>query len=397
MIILKNIVERAKGLKDELIEIRRHIHQHPEVGRDLPATREFVMKKLTEFGYEPQLVAGIGVVAYAGGKKPGKTFLLRSDMDALPITEMTDYPFKATNDHMHACGHDMHTAMLLGGAKLLKEYEDDIEGTVKLLFQPDEEGFTGAKSMIEAGILENPKVDAAMAFHVKSQAPSNLIVYGKGKNISSCIRFRITVQGVGCHGAMPETGVDPIYIAALIYLALQEIKTREIVATEPLVLTIGKFAGGATPNVIPDQVVMEGTIRTYSKEVGDTVMKRMGEMAEATAKMFRGSAKLEELSSVPPLVNDEAVADEIAGYLKEILPAQSVVNIDAKGMGSEDFASIAAHVPSVYFIIGAGTKEQDPGYGYPMHHPSVKFDEDILVTGAASHAYSAIMWLKHHK
>ena len=394
---MDNFAERAQGLKDELVEIRRHIHQNPEVGRDLPATREFVMKKLTEFGYEPQLVAGIGVVAYAGGRKPGKTFLLRSDMDALPIKEMTDYPFKATNDHMHACGHDMHTAMLLGGAKLLKEYEDEIEGTVKLLFQPDEEGFTGAKSMIEAGILENPKVDAAMAFHVKSEAPSNLIVYGKGKNISSCIRFRITVQGVGCHGAMPETGVDPIYIAAHIFLALQEIKTREIAATEPLVLTIGKFAGGATPNVIPDQVVMEGTIRTYSNEVGETVMKRMDDMVQATASMFRGSAKLEELSSVPALTNDAAVADEIAGYLKEILPAESIVNIDSKGMGSEDFASIAAEVPSVYFIIGAGTKEQDPGFGYPMHHPKVKFNEDILVTGAASHAYSAIMWLKHHK
>lgn len=394
---MQKIVEQAKVLKDELVQIRREIHQHPEVGRDLPVTREFIMKKLTEYGYEPTLIAGIGIVAYAGGKKPGKTFLLRADMDALPIKEMTDYSFKATNNNMHACGHDMHTTMLLGGAKLLKQYEDEIEGTVKLLFQPDEEGFTGAKSMIKAGVLENPKVDAAMALHVKSAAPSNLIIYGKGTSIASCIRFRITVQGVGCHGAMPETGVDPINIAAHIYLALQEIKNSEIVATEPLVLTVGKFAGGATPNVIPDEVVMEGTIRTYSKEVGATVFQRMGEIAEATAKMFRGSAKLEELSSVPPLTNDSEVAGDIAGYLKEILPPQSIVGIETKGMGSEDFASIAEKVPSVYFIIGAGTKEQDPGFDYPMHHPSVKFDEDILTTGAAAHAYSSIMWLKNHK
>jgi len=394
---MQKIVEQAKGIKDELVQIRREIHQHPEVGRDLPVTREFVIKKLTEYGYEPELIAGIGVVAYAGGIRPGKTFLLRADMDALPIKEMTDYSFKATNNNMHACGHDMHTTMLLGGAKLLKEYEDEIEGTVKLIFQPDEEGFTGAKSMIEAGLLENPKVDAAMALHVKSEAPTNLIVYGKGLSIASCIRFRITVQGVGCHGAMPETGVDPINIAAHIYLGLQEITSREIAATEPLVLTIGKFAGGATPNVIPNEVVMEGTIRTYSKEVGATVFQRMGEIAEFTAKMFRGSAKLEELSSVPPLVNNPEVAEEIAGYLKEILPEQSVVGIDSKGMGSEDFASIAEKVPSVYFIIGAGTKEQDPGFGYPMHHPSVKFDEEILTTGAAAHAYSAISWLKNHK
>lgn len=394
---MQEIAEQAKGLKDELVQIRRRLHQHPEVGRDLPLTREFVIEKLTEYGYEPELIAGIGVIAYAGGKKPGKTFLLRADMDALPIKEMTDYSFKATNNNMHACGHDMHTAMLLGGAKLLKEFEDEIEGTVKLIFQPDEEGFTGAKSMIEAGLLENPKVDAAMALHVKSEAPSNLIVYGKGLSIASCIRFRITVEGVGCHGAMPETGVDPIYIATHIYLALQEIKTREIAATEPLVITVGKFAGGATPNVIPNEVIMEGTIRTFSKEIGATVFQRMGEIAESTAKMFRGSAKLEELSSVPPLANNKEVAEEMAGYLKEIFPVQSIVGIDNPGMGSEDFASIAEKVSSVYFIIGAGTKEQDPGFGYPMHHPRVKFDEEILTTGAAAHAYGAISWLKKHK
>lgn len=394
---MQKIAEQAKGLKDELVQIRRRLHQHPEVGRDLPLTREFVIEKLTEYGYEPELIAGIGVIAYAGGKKPGKTFLLRADMDALPIKEDTDYSFKATNNNMHACGHDMHTTMLLGGAKLLKEYEDEIEGTVKLIFQPDEEGFTGAKSMIDAGLLDNPKVDAAMALHVKSEAPSNLIVYGRGLSIASCIRFRITVEGVGCHGAMPETGVDPLYIATHIYLALQEIKTREIAATEPLVITVGKFAGGATPNVIPNEVIMEGTIRTFSKELGATVFQRMGEIAESTAKMFRGSAKLEELSSVPPLANDKEVAEEMAGYLKEIFPAQNIVGIDNPGMGSEDFASIAEKVPSVYFIIGAGTKEQDPGFGYPMHHPRVKFDEEILTTGAAAHAYGAISWLKKHK
>ena len=172
---LKNILVDSRELKNELISMRRTIHENPEVGRDLPKTREFIMEKLKEFGYEPELVAGMGVIAYAGRKKPGKTFLLRADMDALPIKEEADNNFKSDNGNMHACGHDMHSAMLLGAAKILKKYEDQIDGTIKLLFQPDEEGFTGAKSMIEAGVLENPKVDAAMALHVYSNMPSDVV------------------------------------------------------------------------------------------------------------------------------------------------------------------------------------------------------------------------------
>lgn len=392
---LQNILGDSKELKDELVKIRRLIHENPEVGRELPKTREFIMGKLKEFGYEPELVAGIGVIAYAGGKKLGKTFLLRADMDALPIKEETDYSFKSENGNMHACGHDMHSTMLLGAAKLLKKYEDQIDGTIKLLFQPDEEGFTGGKSMIEAGVLENPKVDAAMALHVYSNMPSDVIVYGIGTSISSCIKFRITVKGVGCHGAMPEKGVDPINIAAHIYLAIQEIRSREIEATEPVVITIGKFVGGKTPNVIPEDVVMEGTIRALSEDAGKTSFKRMKEIAENIAKAFRGSATVEELASAPPLTNDAELSDKLSGYAKQLFGDQEkIIGIKGGGMGSEDFASIAAKVPSVYFILGAGTKEDNPYYGYPMHHQCVEFNEDILVNGAAMLAYDSIMWLK---
>lgn len=394
---MTGIIESAKKLKDDMIAIRRHIHENPEVGDQLPNTVEFVMNTLKEYGYEPTEICNSGIVATITGKKPGKTFLLRADMDALPVKEATHCSFESKNGNMHACGHDMHTAMLLGAAKLLKEYEDEIEGTIKLVFQPNEEGFKGAKAMIQAGVLENPKVDAAMALHVHSGTPSNVVLYGLGTSIAGCTVFRIVVKGTGCHGAMPETGVDPINIATHIYLSLQELTAREISAKESAVITIGKFAGGETHNVIPDQVVMEGTIRYLSKEIGDFVYKRMGELVEATAKMFRGEAVLEEVASVPPLTNDTEVANEIGGYVKDIVGDRAVISFEEGGMGSEDFATYTCKLPCVYFLLGAGVKEENPEYGYPMHHPSVMFNEDILSTGAAMHAYGSIMWLKHNK
>lgn len=393
---MNNFLEQANKIKDELVQIRRDLHNHPEVGEDLPRTTAFVMSKLKEYGYEPTEICPSGIVALAGGKKPGKTFLLRADMDALPIKEETNYEFKATNGNMHACGHDFHTTMLLGAAKLLKEHEDEINGTIKLVFQPDEEGFTGAKKMLKAGVLENPKVDAAMAMHVHSGTPSNVVLYGLGTSIAGCIRFRITVNGTGCHGAMPETGVDPINIAAHIYLSLQEIISREISATESAVVTVGKFAGGVAPNAIPGQVIMEGTIRSLSRDIGDFIFKRMDEIVTATAKLFRGSAHLEELSSVPPLKNDIGLANELGSYVKELIGEQAVISFEGGGMGSEDFASYSYEVPSVYFMLGAGTKDENPLYGFPMHHPQVVFNEDIMVTGAAMHAYCSITWLKNH-
>ena len=394
---MNNILEQAKSIKDTIIEYRRTIHANPEVGAELPKTKAYVMDKLREFGYEPQEICESGIVATIEGSKPGKTFLLRADMDALPMQENTSCDFKSNNGSMHACGHDMHTAMLLGAAKLLRDNQDQIEGTVKLVFQPDEEGFTGAKKMIKAGVLENPKVDAAMAMHVHSGSPSNLVLCGLGTSIAGCIRFRINVKGTGCHGAMPETGVDPINIASHIYLSLQELISREVSATEAAVLTIGKFAGGDAPNIIPGEVVMEGTIRSLNKEIGEFIFDRMNDIVTSTAKMFRGEAELIELSSVPPLANDKELANEVVGYMKDIVGDKSVVVFEGGGMGSEDFASYSYEVPSLYIMLGAGSKQENELYGEPMHNEKVVFNEDILPTGAAIHAYSAIMWLKNHK
>lgn len=355
------------------------------------------MDKLKEFGYEPTEICESGIVATISGEKPGKTFLLRADMDALPMKEETSCDFKSTNGCMHSCGHDMHTAMLLGAAKLLKQNQSQIEGTIKLVFQPDEEGFTGAKKMIAAGVLENPKVDAAMAMHVHSGTPSNLVLCGLGTTIAGCNRFRIVVKGQGCHGAMPETGVDPINIAAHIYISLQEIIAREIATTQPAVVTIGKFVGGDAPNIIPGQVIMEGTIRSLDKEIGEFIFNRINDIVVSTAKMFRGEAELIELSSTPPLANDNKLAHEVTSYVKDLVGEQAVILFEQGGMGSEDFASYSYEVPSVYLMLGAGTKNENPLFGQPMHNEKVQFNEDILVTGAAMHAYSAIMWLKNNK
>ena len=394
---MNKFMEQAKELKEDMIAYRRAIHSNPEVGAKLPKTKAYVMDKLREFGYTPEEICESGIVTTIEGAKPGKTFLLRADMDALPMAEATSCDFKATNGAMHSCGHDMHTAMLLGAARLLKQNQDQIEGTVKLVFQPDEEGFTGAKKMIEAGVLENPKVDAAMAMHVNSGTPSNLVVCGKGTSIGGCYRFRIVVKGTGCHGAMPETGVDPIFIAHHIYSGLQTILTREIPATKPAVITIGKFVGGDAPNIIPGEVIMEGTFRYLDKEMGEMVIGRMNDIVTSTAKTFRGEAELIELSSVPPLTNNNELADELTGYMKDIVGERGVFVYEGGGMGSEDFASFSHEVPSLYIILGAGAKNENPEFGVPMHNEKVVFNEDILPTGAAMHAYSAIMWLKNNK
>ena len=394
---MNKFLKRAQELEASMKSDRRYLHQNAEVGFDLPITTKYVMDRLQEIGLEPKEICKSGVTALIEGKKPGKTYLLRADMDALSMNEENVLEFASKTNAAHNCGHDMHTAMLLGAARLLKENQDEIEGTIKLVFQPDEEGFTGSKKMIKAGVLENPKVDAALAMHVHSGTPSNVVLCGLGTSIAGCNRFRIVVKGKGCHGAMPETGIDPINIAAHIYLAIQTILTREISATESAVVTIGKFVGGDVPNVIPEEVVMEGTIRSLDKEVGEFIFDRMNEIVTSTAKMLRGEAELIELSSVPPLANNDELAHELTGYMKDIVGEKAVVLFEQGGMGSEDFASYSYEVPSVYIMLGAGTKQENSLYGEAMHNEKVVFNEDILPTGAAIHAYSAIMWLKNNK
>ena len=325
-----------------------------------------------------------------------KTILLRADMDALAIKEEAPVDFASQNGFMHACGHDMHATMLLGAAKLLKAHERELKGNVKFVFQPDEEGFTGAKTMLAAGVLENPKVDAGMALHVNSGTPSGMFLCGQGVCMAGCTLFKIKVKGTGCHGAMPETGVDPINIAAHIYLSLQEIVAREIAPTSPVALTIGKFDGGKAPNIIPEDVVMEGTIRTMDRDLSTKIFKRIEEISVQTAALFRGSAEVTEMASAPPLLNDKELVKEMAGYIKEITDPSKVYLFEQGGMGSEDFASYTYEIPCSYLLLGAGSPQENSLFGRPMHNDHVVFNEDIMPLGSAALATCAEDWLANN-
>ena len=284
--------------------------------------------------------------------------------------------------------------MLLGAAALLKRHQADLKGTVRLVFQPDEEGFTGAKAMLAAGVLKDaPTPQAALALHVNSGTPSGMVLCGRGTFMAGCTLFRVSVRGTGCHGAMPETGVDPINIAAHIYLSLQELTAREISAKKPAVVTVGRFQGGQAPNIIPEEAVLEGTIRTFDRELTARIMERIQAIAENTAAAFRGSATVEEIASAPPLVNDPALMEQVSGWAEELAGKERVYHLDQGGMGSEDFASFTYELPCAYLLLGAGTPQEDPRYGKPMHNEAVVFNEDVLPTGAALHTLFALRML----
>ncbi len=381
-------LQKAQEIKDTLIRDRRYLHQHPEVGMDLPETCGYVFDRLKEMGYEPQRVGG-GVTASVTGKKEGKVFLLRADMDALPMKEKSGLPFASQRDCAHTCGHDMHTAMLLGAAKLLKDQEEELAGTVKFMFQPGEEVLGGAKSMIQAGILENPHVDAAMGAHMIPMVPVGLGGYGTGVVSASSDHLVITIHGKGGHGAHPNTSVDPINIGVHIHLALQELLSREVEPGKLAVLTFGKFQGGDAANIIPASMVMEGTLRTFDEELRAFLLDRIRTVCDHTAQAFRGSVQIEVLYSTCSLGIDEAVAQSVArGWKNEGL---QIIRQDAKMSGSEDFAEVAARVPSTFFVLGGGTAKE--GCSAALHNPEICFSEDALPYGAAAYASGAAAWL----
>lgn len=399
---MKTFIQEAQSFQNDLVAWRRHLHRNPEVGMNLPRTSVFVKQKLEEMGYLPTLIAGHGLIALAGGKKPGKCILIRADMDALPIMEDADLHFKSVNGCMHACGHDFHTAMLLGAAKLLKAHEEEIEGTVKLMFQPAEETLEGAKAMVEAGILENPKVDAAAMFHVSTGTPiptGQIIIPDSGPFSTASDWFEIHIKGKGGHGAMPETAIDPLNVMSHIHLALQAIQSREVSAKDVAIVTVGMMQGGEVSNVIPDTAVMKGTIRTYSPEVRDFVLKRVPEIAKNIAATFRAEVGPNIITlGCPSVVIDGQVAGDIRSSLAEVfgdtvLNASELQNL--KLSGSEDFSYVSGHVPAVMMMLSAGNA--DEGYVYPMHHPKARFNEEALAKGAAAYAVLAMGWLNKNR
>lgn len=407
--ITNNILQEAAAYQEQLVQTRRYLHSHPETGFDLKNTTEYVRKELIAMGYEPVMCGKSGIIALAGKKKSGKVFLIRGDMDALPIKEESDVPFSSDNGKMHACGHDMHTTMMLGAARLLKSHEYEIEGTVKLMFQPAEEIFEGSDDMINAGVLNSPDVDAAMMIHVMAGLPipaGTVISCDGGVSAPAADYFYIDIQGKGCHGSMPNNGVDPVTIAAHIITGLSEINSRELGLSDNAVITIGTINAGNAANVIPDTAHMSGTIRTYDEETRSYIKQRVSDIASNIASAYRGSASVTYGSGCPCLLNNPDLATCSAKYLKELLGpsrtftaaqlnAMSGGGKTSKSTGSEDFAYVSQKVPSIMFALAAGTPQD--GYCYPQHHPKVKFDEAILSEGSAVYAYTAMRWLEEHK
>ena len=322
------MLQEADGLKDFLQQTRRALHQMPELGFDLKNTIAYVKKILTELGIEPIDCGKAGVVALIGGNTAGKVFLLRADMDALPMREEADVEFASQNENMHACGHDMHTAMLLGAAKLLKDHEGELQGTVKLMFQPAEELLEGAQDMIDAGVLENPKVDGAMMLHVMAGMPlpeGTALVSAPGISAPAADYFEITVQGKGCHGAMPNTGIDPLTASAHILIGLQEIQARELAAKEQGVLTIVMLQAGKASNVIPDDVTMGGTMRASAEETRELLKSRLVEITQGIAKSFRTEASVTFTKGCPTLVNNKDLSLFTSQAMKTLLGEEKVI------------------------------------------------------------------------
>lgn len=380
----------TESLKDYLVTHRRYLHQNPEIQFELPKTTKYVISELKKLGYSPVEICHSGIIAEIG-KETGKTVLVRGDMDALGVEEKTDLPYKSTNNYMHACGHDMHTAMLLGVAKVLKENEDELEGRVRLMFQPAEEIIAGAKRMIDANVLEN--VDVAFAAHVFSENPSGHITLPLKACCASSDIFRIDIEGVGCHGAMPNTGIDPLNVACHTILNIQTLNSRENDPLQPLVVTVGKLDGAYTCNIIPNKITLEGTIRTFDSSVRSMAKKRLKEIVSQTAVLFNAKGSVEFLQGTPPLVIDDNLAEEVSKYAKEVLEEGTFSVKNIKLMGSEDFSYVAEQVPSVFFMVNAGVGETP----YPQHHPSVQFDENVMPLNVNLMTHCVLSWLKNNK
>lgn len=381
----------AQELQRQLVAWRRTLHQIPERGMDLPRTMAFIREKLDGMGISYKFYEEIScIVATIGSGE--KCFLLRSDVDALPMTEETALPFRSTNDYMHACGHDLHGAILLGAAKLLKDREKELNGTVKLLFQSGEETMTGAKAAIDAGVMEDPAVDAGFAMHVETSMPLGVVLTGK-EAMAAVDGFRITLTGKGGHGCEPEVCIDPINAAVQVYLAFQSLIARETGGAEEAVLTIGQLAAGEAPNVIPVHAQLQGTLRTFRREVRDRLVTRMREVVCGVAQTYRCQYEYETLFECASLITDDSVTANVEKSIRQIAP-QLQIRKDEHDMGSEDFAEFSERVPCAHFVIGAAP-EQDHEC-FRLHDPRVEFNEDVLSLGAAIYMQAAVDWLNEN-
>ncbi len=389
---VNGLLDMAAARADKLAEWRHVLHQMPELGLDTPRTSAFISERLAEAGIVHETGAAGEVVALIGSRNAGaRCVLLRADMDALPFPERSGEPWASKEGRAHACGHDMHATSLLGAAMLLKAREQELvqaEVVVKLLFQPGEETFEGARAAIADGVLEDPAPEAAFALHVNGRCPMGLMIYGSDE-FAGVWGFRIRLLGRGGHGSAPEKCADPITAAVHVHLALEEIMALEVRAGTEAVLSVGKFWGGAAGNAIPDECVLEGTLRAHDEEVLRSLRDRVAEAASAVARVYRVEPRVETLSDMPPVHADEAFTNACIGYVGAAAPGIRFRNIQ-HSLGAEDFALISEMLPSAYFTVGAAA--EDAQERFSMHDPRVRFDDDALPVCAAAYASVALGW-----
>ena len=375
----ERISQIADRIEDDLINWRREIHMNPELGFEEKETAELISKVLTDLGIPHQTgIAGTGVVGLIG--ESGPVIGIRADMDALPIQETGDKEYISKNDgKMHACGHDGHVATLLGVAKAAVELGDELEGRIKLIFQPAEEGPGGAKPMIEAGVLTEPEVDYMLALHLWNDNEVGYVGTRNGEFFASSDEFDLDILTESSHGASPHEGNDAIVVASEMVQALQSVVSRNVDPTDSAVITIGKIEGGYRRNVIADRVRLEATIRALNSEVRGLLEKRIKEIIDGTARTYGADYDLEYRELYPPLINDEDVVAKVKESAEEMLGVDKFVEIDRPTLGAEDFSYFLEKKPGAMFLVGG--QNYDKGIDAPHHHPDYDFDEAALKIG----------------
>jgi amidohydrolase len=396
MTLKDNIQQLAQTNHATIVAFRRHIHQNPELSFAEHETGRYVAAQLRQWGLSPQVeVAGTGVVALIEGRNPSKnTVALRADMDALPIQEANEVAYKSQKPGiMHACGHDVHTASLLGAAKILYDTRRDWEGTVKLIFQPAEERLPGGASlMIKEGVLHNPSPSAIVGQHVHPPLAAGKVGFRSGRYMGSCDELYITIRGKGGHGAMPQDCIDPILLAAHLITALQQIVSRNNDPTIPTVLTFGKInsTGGAT-NIIPKEVKIEGTFRTMNETWRKEAHQRMKHLAEHLIQGMGGEVDFVIEVGYPCLLNDEALTQRLRLAAEDYLGAENVVDLPIR-LTAEDFSYYSQEMPACFYRLGTGNLER--GITSPVHSDTFDIDEEALQVGAGLLAWLAVQELQ---
>jgi amidohydrolase len=387
------IDQDISNLTKEMIALRRDFHKHPELGFTEKRTAGIIARYLENLGLEVHEGIGTtGVVGLLAGAKPGKTLMLRSDMDALPIHEKNEVDYKSVNTGvMHACGHDGHMAILLTTAKVLSRMRDSLSGRIKFVFQPAEESLGGARAMIADGVLDDPKVDAAFGLHLISMLPLGYIGWKYGPIMASMDSFTITIKGKGGHSAMPEGGVDAILISSQVISTLQSLVTKDISPLSPVVIHVGTIKGGDAPNVIADEVVLEGTVRTLDMNVQKLVPERMKRILAGNTLSMGGSYELDYKSGYPTTVNNPEMTDLVRNAAGLVVEEDRVIGVPPT-MASEDMSFYLQKVPGSYFYVGAGNSEK--GFVHPHHNSLFDFDEQALEIGAKTLVHLAVSYLE---